>query len=265
MRGAIHVASLAGHRPRCVSVRLGRQRCASPRLHGPARPRTMSEARPPAGGRSSRRSAAKLFFDPSLSGSGQIACATCHDPSHAFGPPNALPVQLGGGDLRQPGLGRCRRSDISRWCRNSPSISSTPRTRPTKASTMAPTGGLTWDGRADRGHDQARIPLLRLRDGRTDAGHGGRQAPCRRLRGATCEAICGAGVVDDPRASFAGLLKALEVFQQDYRTFYPYTQQVRRVSRRQGQADAPGGPGAEAVQRAEQGQLCGLPHQPARQ
>ena len=33
-----------------------------------------------------------------------MACATCHDPNHAFGPANALPVQLGGGDLRQPGL-----------------------------------------------------------------------------------------------------------------------------------------------------------------
>ena len=43
-----------------------------------------------------------LFFDPSLSASGQMACATCHDPDHAFGPPNALAVQLGGKDMRQP-------------------------------------------------------------------------------------------------------------------------------------------------------------------
>src|SRR5450755_249270 len=38
----------------------------------------------------------KLFFDPSLSASGRMSCATCHDPAHGFGPPNALPVQLGG-------------------------------------------------------------------------------------------------------------------------------------------------------------------------
>ena len=55
-------------------------------------------------GASRRRSARKLFLDPRLSPSGQVACASCHSPEHAFGPPNALPVQLGGGDLRQPGL-----------------------------------------------------------------------------------------------------------------------------------------------------------------
>ena len=38
----------------------------------------------------------KIFFDPSLSASGRISCATCHSPSHAYGPPNGLAVQLGG-------------------------------------------------------------------------------------------------------------------------------------------------------------------------
>src|SRR6516164_6763362 len=28
----------------------------------------------------------KLFADPSLSASGRMACATCHDPDRAFGP-----------------------------------------------------------------------------------------------------------------------------------------------------------------------------------
>src|SRR4051812_28213290 len=37
-----------------------------------------------------------LFFDKSLSSSGTQACATCHDPDHAYGPPNDLAVQLGG-------------------------------------------------------------------------------------------------------------------------------------------------------------------------
>src|SRR6204780_1982436 len=45
-----------------------------------------------------------LFADPSLSASGRMACATCHDPNHAFGPPNALAVQFGGADMKQPGL-----------------------------------------------------------------------------------------------------------------------------------------------------------------
>src|SRR5262245_27905033 len=38
----------------------------------------------------------QLFFDKALSASGTMACATCHDPDHAYGPPNHLSVQLGG-------------------------------------------------------------------------------------------------------------------------------------------------------------------------
>ena len=38
----------------------------------------------------------KLFFDPALSASGKMACATCHDPAHGFSAPNALAVQMGG-------------------------------------------------------------------------------------------------------------------------------------------------------------------------
>src|SRR6201995_5556354 len=38
----------------------------------------------------------KIFFDPSLSASGQMACSTCHDPAHAHAQTNDLAVQLGG-------------------------------------------------------------------------------------------------------------------------------------------------------------------------
>jgi DNA-binding response OmpR family regulator len=37
----------------------------------------------------------EIFFDTSLSASGQMACSTCHDPAHAHAPANALSVQLG--------------------------------------------------------------------------------------------------------------------------------------------------------------------------
>src|SRR6202030_181530 len=46
----------------------------------------------------------QLFSDPALSASGKIACAGCHDPKHAFGPANDLPVQRGGGDGRSFGM-----------------------------------------------------------------------------------------------------------------------------------------------------------------
>lgn len=41
-----------------------------------------------------------LFFDPALSASGKQACASCHSPTHAYGPPNDLSVQLGGTDRK---------------------------------------------------------------------------------------------------------------------------------------------------------------------
>src|ERR1700742_3219204 len=45
----------------------------------------------------------ELFFDTSLSSSGEIACASCHSPDHAYGPPNDAPVMLGGAHLTSQG------------------------------------------------------------------------------------------------------------------------------------------------------------------
>jgi cytochrome c peroxidase len=39
---------------------------------------------------------ALAFRDPGLSASGRLACATCHDPDHAFAPSNGNAIQLGG-------------------------------------------------------------------------------------------------------------------------------------------------------------------------
>ncbi len=41
----------------------------------------------------------QMFFDVSLSASGAMSCASCHDPAHGFSPANALPVQVGGPTL----------------------------------------------------------------------------------------------------------------------------------------------------------------------
>lgn len=49
----------------------------------------------------------KLFLDPALSAPGQMSCATCHDPAHAFASPNALSVQLGGPGLDRQAQERC--------------------------------------------------------------------------------------------------------------------------------------------------------------
>jgi cytochrome c peroxidase len=101
-----------------------------------------------------------LFADPSLSASGRLACSTCHDPGHAFGPPNALPVQLGGKDMRQPGI---RAVPSLKYLQVVPQFTEHYFESDDEGDDSidnGPTGGLTWDGRVDRGRDQARLPLL---------------------------------------------------------------------------------------------------------
>src|ERR1700741_108350 len=45
-----------------------------------------------------------IFFDTSLSSSGKVACASCHSPDHAYGPPNDGAEMLGGPELTLPGM-----------------------------------------------------------------------------------------------------------------------------------------------------------------
>jgi cytochrome c peroxidase len=164
-----------------------------------------------------------LFFDPSLSASGRMSCATCHDPQHGFSPPNALAVQLGGKDMLRPGA------------RAVPSLEYLQAVPPftehyfesddegDNSIDNGPTGGLTWDGRVNRGRDQARIPLLSpfemANDSPTDA--------VKRMRDGqhanALRKLFGDDIFADPERAFSAVAEALEVFQQDYRAFYPYS------------------------------------------
>nr|WP_249148185.1 cytochrome c peroxidase [Bradyrhizobium jicamae] len=174
-----------------------------------------------------------LFFDPSLSPSGKLACSSCHDPAHGFGPANALSVQMGGGDMQQPGT---RAVPSLKYLQAVPPFSEHFHDSEDEADESidnGPTGGLTWDGRVDRGADQARIPLLSSFEmGNRDeaevarrvlaAGHGKEIAAIAGLK-ATSKAAA------EPATVYKTALKALEVYQQDYRTFYPYSSKYDAV------------------------------------
>src|SRR5579864_1194746 len=102
----------------------------------------------------------QMFFDPSLSGSGKLSCASCHSPEHAFTPANPLAVQLGGSDMRQPGM---RAVPTLKYLQSVPAFTEhfhDSEDEGDESVDAGPTGGLTWDGRVDRGSDQARIPIL---------------------------------------------------------------------------------------------------------
>jgi cytochrome c peroxidase len=98
----------------------------------------------------------KIFFDKSLSGSGKMSCATCHNPKYAHGPPNDLAVQLGGNDMTTPGL---RAVPSLRYKEFTPAYADL-LDNPDGISVPGPGGGFTWDGRANTLAEQAGVPLL---------------------------------------------------------------------------------------------------------
>ena len=164
-----------------------------------------------------------MFFDPALSASGRMACATCHDPAHGFSAPNALPVQLGGPDLRRPGV------------RAVPSLmygSFTPaftqhyfeaEDEGDESVDQGPTGGRDWDGRVDRARDQAALPLLD-RNEMANADPGAVVAAVGRAAYADdVRRLYGQDVFADPARAFAAVTEALEFFQETPAVFSPFS------------------------------------------
>jgi cytochrome c peroxidase len=170
-----------------------------------------------------------LFRDPALSASGRIACATCHSPSHAFGPPDGAPVRRGGVDGRRPGV---RTVPSLRYLQSVPPWSEHAFDEETGAD-QGPTGGLTWDGRAPSAHEQARVPLLSPYE-MANASIGAVAAAVRRsAHAAQFRDAFGANIFGDPALAFQAVLLALETYQQDPAEFYPYSSKYDAWLRRQ--------------------------------
>ncbi|WP_408301268.1 cytochrome-c peroxidase [Paraburkholderia sediminicola] len=164
----------------------------------------------------------QLFFDASLSGSGKLACASCHSPDHAFSPANSLSVQLGGNDMRRTGM---RAAPTLKYLQSVPAFAEHYHESDDEGDESVdagPTGGLTWDGRVDRGSDQARIPLLSSFEmGSTPAKA---TAAVKAAPYADAfRAAFGEHIFDNDDATFKAVLQALETFEQTPEIFYPYT------------------------------------------
>jgi cytochrome c peroxidase len=94
-----------------------------------------------------------IFFDTSLSASGRMACATCHDPGHAHAQTNDLAMQLGGANLDIEGL------------RSVPSLRYLNLNIPFHYNQEGkPVGGFSRDGRAQTLVEQAEKPFLEPRE-----------------------------------------------------------------------------------------------------
>ncbi|XAH22355.1 cytochrome c peroxidase [Xylophilus sp. GW821-FHT01B05] len=162
-----------------------------------------------------------MFFDRSLSASGAMSCASCHDPAHAYGPPNALSVQLGGATGRQLGA---RAAPSLRYQQNVPPFTMHRFDDDFDESVdQGPAGGHGWDGRAGTLHEQAAIPLLAAHE----MANASPAAVVAKLRGAPYAAqfrdTFGADALDDDARAFQWATLALEMFQQDPKEFYPYS------------------------------------------
>jgi cytochrome c peroxidase len=188
----------------------------------------------------------QIFYDAGLSSSGQLSCASCHSPQHAYGPPSEGPVMLGGPKLSSQGV---RAVPSLEYLERQPPFSIGPdnpelenvnlaqmaaagqtASRAQKIATsaqattnMVPQGGLFWDGRADTFQDQAIMPLLDPRE--MDGGDIAtvvaklRQASYAKL----FAQLFGTGVFDNSRLLIAEAMFAVGRYQVEEPSFHPYT------------------------------------------
>jgi len=165
-----------------------------------------------------------IFFDAELSPSGAVSCASCHDPQHAYGPPDADTLKLG-----------LRAAPSLRYLNTVPPFSEHSFDNDGDDSVdLGPTGGHTWDGRAASAHEQARLPLLSPEE----MGGPTPQAVVARLRDAPyapqLRALFGADVFERGDAAFDAATMALEVFQQSPAEFYPFSSRYDAMLRGRG-------------------------------
>jgi cytochrome c peroxidase len=193
----------------------------------------------------------KMFFDPSLSGSGQLACASCHSPANAYAPANGLAVQLGGPDLKSAGL---RAVPSLTYLEHTPNftIGANPQMpdsdqlqqavapaadvkvaavakADTNSAALAaaeaniPQGGLDWDGRADTIQSQALGPLL---DPNEMNNRNVDEVLDRLKRAAYADdmkQLFGAQIFSQPALALDEALFALVRFQLEDPSFHPYS------------------------------------------
>jgi cytochrome c peroxidase len=161
----------------------------------------------------------ELFFDKGLSASGEMSCATCHDPAHAYGPSNDLAVQLGGPHGTSPGL---RAVPSLRYKEFTPGYRDT-QDNPDGFSVPGPGGGFAWDGRADSLAEQAQAPLTSpFEMANTDAA----DVVARLRRSSSATAFThtfGAAALADVNVAYDKLRQALQAFQIEDPSFHPYS------------------------------------------
>jgi len=154
----------------------------------------------------------KIFNDPSLSSSGLLSCASCHDKDHAFAGADGLAAPLGGALSADSGF------------RNTPALTylqSTPAFHFDSEGT--PIGGFNRDGRAKDFAEQAVRPFLTS----FEMGNESEESVVEKIRRAPyaeeLRQFFGAQSLDDPTAAFFDIREALQAFEQENPQFQSFT------------------------------------------
>ncbi|MFZ6746250.1 cytochrome-c peroxidase [Undibacterium sp. JH2W] len=153
----------------------------------------------------------KIFKDVSLSASGKMSCATCHDADNAHAPKNDLAVQLGGPNLDVPGT---RAVPSLRYLELNPAFFF--------AADGTPTGGFTRDGKANTLAQQAETPFLAAHE----MANKDRADVVAKLQRASYvnefKTAFGATVFDNADTAFERILFSLQQYQKEDSDFHPY-------------------------------------------
>ena len=156
-----------------------------------------------------------MFNDPGLSAAGRLSCASCHDPATAFGPNARTPSPFADADPAHAGT---RAIPSLRYAQFAGRFTEhTVDDEETHGVDGGPTGGFTWDGRADTAREQALIPLFDARE----MGNADEAALARRVAAAPYAAqfrqafsAPGRDVFADSKQVVAWVALAFEVFEQ---------------------------------------------------
>ncbi|WP_052135472.1 cytochrome-c peroxidase [Collimonas arenae] len=166
----------------------------------------------------------QLFFDKTLSASGKLSCASCHDPAHAYAPANGLAVQLGGSAMNQQGA---RAVPSLRYVLNR-----TPVWTKTYVDSAAermleanesPYGGFGWDGRFNLLHQQAAFPLMAGNEMANADPKDLVQKIARASYAKEFRSHFGENIFNTPQLAYEKALAAIEDFELNDPSFHPYS------------------------------------------
>ena len=147
-----------------------------------------------------------LFHDTRLSAAGNLACASCHVQARGHADAEGVLLPLGGPALDQPGL------------RSSPTLDYLNDNRAFAFDNQGdPSGGFTWDGRADSRAAQALGPLLAA----NEMAHASSAAVVARVRTLPYFGQLLSATALGTAASDAEVLQALQTALQSYQSGDP--------------------------------------------